>query len=126
VTQTPWQHADRVRRTPQQRAALFLKQGGTCGLCSRRLRPGDDWFLEHVLALECGGADTDDNLQVRCGWHKAAKDAADHGQAGKQRQTATKHFVPKSEKHTKTRPMPGTRASGIKKKMNGSVEWRTK
>jgi hypothetical protein len=110
-----------VKRTPQQKTALFLERGGKCEhpSCRRKLRPGDGYYFEHVLALECGGTDDDDNLQIWCHWHKAEKDAKDHGQAGKQRQTATKHFLPGSQKHTRTRPMPGTKRSGWKQKVSG-------
>lgn len=115
----PWQHEPRKRLTDQDRTRVFLARDGICSQCSRKLSVGDDWIVEHVLALECGGTNDWANLLITCMWCKPSKDAADHKQAGKQRQSATKHFLPKSEKHTKTRPMPGTKRSGWKHKING-------
>lgn len=121
MTQTPWSHEPRKRLTAQDRTRVFMARDGKCGICSRKLTIGDEWIVEHVLALECGGTNDWANLNVTCGWCKPQKDANDHGQAGKQRQTATKHFVPGSQKHTRTRAMPGTKRSGWKQKISG--EW---
>lgn len=124
MTQTPWQHEPRKKLTDQDRTRVFLARDGICSVCKRKLTVGDEWIVEHVLALECGGSNDWANLAVTCGWCKPQKDAKDHAQAGKQRQTATKHFLPRSQ-HTKTRPMPGSRKSGWRKKINGTVERRT-
>lgn len=90
----PFQHNARNRRTPQQRAAIFLARGARCYKCTRKLGPGDDWDLDHVLALENGGSDDDSNLAPICDWCHTAKTADDHETAGHGRRMATKHCVP--------------------------------
>lgn len=116
-----WSHEPRKRLTDQDRARLFMARDGVCSQCTRKIGLGDDWIVEHDIALECGGNNDWSNLALTCGWCKASKDAADHGQAAKQRRTATAHVVPKSRKHTKTRPMPGCRNSPWKRKINGQL-----
>lgn len=93
----PWKHEKRVRLTHQQSAKLFLERNGCCRECGRRLGPADDWVAEHIIALECGGNNSWDNLGITgVACCKVVKDAADHAQAGKQRRSATKHLVSKS------------------------------
>lgn len=93
---SPWHHDPRIRLTAQQVAKLFLERHGCCRECGRRLGPSDEWIVEHVIALENGGTNDWDNLGITCVWCKPEKDARDHGQAGKQRRTAAKHFVSRS------------------------------
>jgi hypothetical protein len=89
--------------TPQRRARIFLARDGVCGRpdlgekdwgCGRKLYSGDDWTIEHDPALECGGDDVDEQCFVVCSWCRPAKDKADHGQAARGRNIATKTLVP--------------------------------
>ncbi len=91
-----WHHDPRIRLTEQQIAKLFLERHGCCRECGRKLGPGQDWIVEHIIALECGGSNEWENLGITGLCCKPAKDAADHAQAGKQRRTATRHIVSKS------------------------------
>jgi 5-methylcytosine-specific restriction protein A len=91
-----WHHDPRIRLSQQQTAKLFVERGGRCRECGRKLGPADDYIVEHVTALECGGSNAWENLGITGLCCKAKKDAADHAQAGKQRRTATKHLVSKS------------------------------
>ena len=92
----PWQHEKRIRLTEQEVAKLFLARHGCCRECGRKLTARDQYIIEHIIALECGGTNDFDNLGLTCTWCKPQKDAKDHAQAGKQRRTATKHLVPRS------------------------------
>lgn len=96
MTRTPWHHDPRVKLTEQKTVKLFLERNGCCRECGRKLGPKDDWICEHVIALENGGTNEWDNLGITCSWCKPKKDAADHGEAAKNRSKATKHFLPKS------------------------------
>lgn len=105
-----WHHDPRIKLTQQQTARLFTERNGCCRECGRKLLAGDDWIVEHVIALENGGTNDWDNLGITGLCCKASKDAKDHAQAGKQRRTATKHLVSKSmRKRSALGKKPGTR-----------------
>lgn len=105
-----WHHDPRIRLTEQQVAKLFLERHGCCRECGRKLGPSDSWIVEHVIALENGGTNDWDNLDLTCSWCKPIKDARDHAKAGKQRRTATKHLVSRSmRKKSSLAKKPGTR-----------------
>lgn len=96
MTGTSFQHHKRGAMTAQRRARLFQERGGRCaGKCGRKLGPKDDWDLDHIIALENGGTDDDDNLRVLCDWCHSEKTSEDHATAGHGRRMATKHCVPK-------------------------------
>jgi 5-methylcytosine-specific restriction endonuclease McrA len=84
-------------------------------LCGRKLHPGDQWIVEHVIALENGGSNDWDNLGITCSWCKLGKDRRDHAQAAKQRRVATRHLIPRT-----MRPSKGWNKK-FKKKINGKV-----
>ena len=90
----PFFHDSR-KMSPQRRARLFLLLGPNCAVCTVKIRPGMDWDLDHILALENGGKDEDENLQVLCIHCHEQKTSDDHGLAGHGRRMATKHVVPK-------------------------------
>lgn len=95
MIETPFTHAKRRIRTPQQRAKIFHANGKRCHKCKRTLGPADWWDLDHRIALENGGTDEDDNLAPCCEWCHDDKTADDHAIAGHGRRRATRHCVPK-------------------------------
>lgn len=102
------------------RLALFLAAGGRCHICGGLIRPGDGWEVEHVIPLAQGGEDGGDNLRpahVKCHRSKTSRDAADTARA-KRREAA--HLGIKKT----SRPIPGSRASGFRKRLDGTVERR--
>lgn len=120
-----WKHEPRIDLTDKQKAKLFLDRGGRCHRCTRKLRPADKWSVEHLIALENGGTNDWDNLDLCCSWCKPKKDAEDHALAAKGRDIAVAHLLPREERRGKGRPMPGSRRSGLRKHMDGRVErWR--
>lgn len=110
--------------TDQERARLFLERGGRCHKCKRKLGPADTWIVEHMLALENGGTNEWQNLDVTCEWCVPKKNAEDDAVAKKIRAVATNHIVPTSQRQSKGRPLQGTKRSGWKKKLDGTVERR--
>lgn len=104
----------RRARTTLQRARLFEDHRGRCHICECKIQVGEKWEVEHVIPLEIGGDDSDDNLapaHVKC--HKA-KTKADARDIAKCRRVAAKH------KGAKTARNPlGSRK--WKKKVDGSV-----
>lgn len=88
-----------------------------CHRCRRKLRPGDDWIDEHLVALENGGTNDLSNRGITCTWCKPHKDAEDHKKAAKSRHVATAHVVP-TKRRDKRRGFKGWR------KFNGEVVWK--
>lgn len=43
---------------------VFERAGGRCALSGRRIRPTDEWDLDHIVPLHLGGLHREDNLQV--------------------------------------------------------------
>lgn len=114
----------RTRLTDQQRARLFLERGGQCHKCTRKIAAGEDWIDEHLIALENGGTNDWDNRGITCKFCLPVKNAEDDKLAAKTRAVATRHIVPTSRREKKWRPLAGTKASGLRKRMDGTVERR--
>lgn len=96
-------HEKRKVFTDQDRAKAFALAGGRCECCTRRIYPGDDWDLDHRIALENGGTNEPGNMQVLCEVCHAKKTGEDHARAGKSRRTYTKHVVPRSRRKSRWR-----------------------
>lgn len=111
----------RKKLSPTQRARVFLAHGGVCAICTRKIAPGEDYDLDHVLPLALGGADEASNLvpvHVDCHRGKGGKTASDIGRIRKADRCAKKHVLKKKSR------MAGSRDSGWKRKMDGTVERR--
>lgn len=93
-------HAPR-NMTEQRRARIFDRDHGRCQKCTRKLRVGDDWDVDHRIPLACGGTDDDDNLQVLCGWCHDDKTPDDIKNAAKAKRLFTKSKVPGRFKNRK-------------------------
>lgn len=91
---TPFEHVKRGAMSPQRRARIFAAAGGQCHTCKRKLGPSDYWDCDHVIALENGGSDGDENMAPCCEWCHALKTGDDHETAGRGRRRYSKHVVP--------------------------------
>lgn len=63
-------------------AKLFKLQKGKCPCCKQPL--GDDYHLDHIMPLHCGGSNTDDNMQLLravCNMQKHVKHPIDFMQS---------------------------------------------
>lgn len=123
MSTTAFTHEPRRTLSPRERAEKFAACGGRCALCERKLGPSDRWDIDHELALSGGGTNEAANLRVVCAWCHDKKSRADTTTAAKGKRRAIKHTVPREHRRP-SRPMPGSRASGWKKPVNGPAERR--
>ena len=70
---------------------VWARCDGKCALSGRKLRPGEAWQLDHILALAHGGRHAEGNLQVVSVDAHKVKTKADAGITAKIRRVALKH-----------------------------------
>ena len=101
------------------RLTLFLKRKGICSTCTQKIDAGKAWDIDHILPLALGGTNTPENLQILCRpCHKAKTTKTDLPRIAKAKRLKAKHLGAQSPTH---RPIPGSRRSPWKRKMDGSV-----
>lgn len=104
------------------RVAAFERAAGHCEGCTARLAVGK-FHYDHVLPDALGGEPTLENCAVLCTSCHGAKTAkGDVPQIAKMKRQRASHIGARS---SLSRPMPGSKASGLRKRMNGTVERRT-
>ena len=111
----------RSQMTKARATRIFLSRNGKCWICGNQIR-GEPYEIEHPEELADGGPDRDEDLHpvhVKC--HKA-KTAAARAPRSKRNNLVTAGW---QSRPRKSAPMPGSRASKWKHKMNGQVERRT-
>lgn len=114
--------ARRKPLTRRQRIAAHDREGGRCCVCLQPIAPGEPFIDEHLIPLAIGGSNDRDNrgiAHIPCAKVKTARDQKIIAKASRQR---AKFLGIK--KKAKGRPLPGTKASGLKKRMDGTVERR--
>lgn len=106
---------------PRVRLRVFEAHGGVCHLSGRRIQAGEPWDCDHIVALVNGGMHRESNLAPALRDKHRAKTADDVREKSIVRRKQMKFLgiTPK-----KGRPMPGSKASGLRKRMNGEVERR--
>jgi len=110
------------RRTwsPRARRNLFLAHGGKCCVCGLPIT-FKNWIVEHRVPLSMSGADDLSNIapaHAHCAREKTSAEAGPRAKADRQGAVHVGAKVPKG------RPMVGTKRSGFKRKMDGTVERR--
>lgn len=107
---------------PRVRVRVFQRYGGRCQCgCNRPIRAGESWQCEDTVALINGGERRESNLKPWLTEHHKNKTKADVAEKSMVYRKRAAHL---GIKVRKGRPMPGSRASGVKIKMNGTVERR--
>ena len=108
--------------SPRRRLQVWERTGGTCVICDQRIDGvRERWIVEHMRALELGGVDAIENMgpaHETCGRTKTRDDHARTAQAKRQK---LRHLGAT----TTARPLPGSRATALKRKINGMVVPRT-
>ncbi|MEL8055956.1 MAG: HNH endonuclease [Pseudomonadota bacterium] len=102
---------------PHVRARVFDAHDGICAESGRKIRAGEDWDLDHALALCNGGQHRESNLQPVLKDPHKAKTARDVAQRAKNGRVRKKHLGIKARKQL----IPGSKGSGYRKKMDGTV-----
>jgi len=99
------------------RLRVFEAHGGKCHITGQKINPGDAWDLDHVLALINGGENREGNLAPALRHAHRAKTARDVAQKAKDTRIRAKHVGAAKPKAA----MPGSRASGWKRKLDGTL-----
>lgn len=103
-----------------RRLRIWEANGGICVLCGQKIDGvRQRWIVEHIRALELGGEDTDANCGPAHEYCAAEKTRIDHITTAKAKRIKARHL---GIRKPTSRPLPGTRASGIRKRMNRTVE----
>ena len=113
---------DDTKAPPRVCLRIFLRHDGRCSCCNRRIGPTEQWQLDHIVALINGGENRETNLQPLLTEHHRTKTRKDIAEKALSYRKRVKHL---GIKRAKSRPMPGSKASGIRKRMDGTVERRT-
>ena len=105
----------------KERREVFEYWHGICHITGRKIDPElDDWDIEHVIPRWAGGEDTLENMRPalkEAHAEKTKQEASDRAKGNR--------IINKREKMTRSKnPMKGSKASGIRRKMNGEVEYR--
>ena len=102
---------------------VFDAHGGVCYITGRKINPPfDQYDIDHKIALINKGQNRESNLAPVLREVHRAKTARDVAEKAKVERTRQKHL---GLKRSTSRPIPGSKASGVRKRMNGTVERRT-
>lgn len=101
---------------PRVRLRVFEQSGGQCHLCNRRIRAGEYWQCDHIVALCNGGANAEKNLKPACRNCCYAKTAEDVAEKAEVAATRKSFILPKP-----LSTWGAGRGSKWKKKMNGET-----
>lgn len=113
---------DDTAAPPRVRVRNFDAHNGICHLCSNKIWPGESWETDHVVRLKDGGGNVESNLapaHKKCHSEKSGREQTAGAKVDRVRK---KHLGVKAKKG---RPMAGTKASGWKRKMDGTWERRS-
>lgn len=102
---------------PRVRLRVFERHGGVCYLTGRKIGPGDKWDLDHVRALCNGGENRESNLAPALRDAHRKKTAEDVKARAKADRVRKKHLGIKTTRS----PLPGSKASGWKRRVDGTV-----
>jgi len=98
----------RVRITAKMRADIFMRHGGVCHMCQMKVVPGEEWDVSHEIPLEAGGR--------KCHRHHTA--TVDAPLIAKVKRIHQRHIGAKLKSKN---PLPGSRHSKFKRKMDGTI-----
>ena len=99
---------------------VFNDHQGICYLTGVKIRPGDEWDLEHIKALCNGGEHRESNLAPALRTAHKEKTAQDRGEKAKVDRLKKKHFGMSEKK----RGFQTNKNGMFKKKLDGTVERR--
>lgn len=95
---------------------------GCCEECGKQIRSGHGPEFDHIVAAWLGGSADLENCSVLCSMcHSLKTTKLDVPGIAKTKRILAKRI--KADR-PKSRPLPGTKASGLRKRMDGRVERR--
>lgn len=101
---------------PRVRLRIFERHEGVCHISGRKIRPGEKWHVEHVLALSLGGENRESNLAPALVEPHKAKTAQDRKTKARNDKVRKRHLgIRKPSKFA------CSRSSKWKKKLDGTV-----
>lgn len=108
--------------TRATKSAAWARCKGCCEECGKQIRSGNGPEYDHIVEAWLGGSADLDNCAVLCSHCHSLKTATlSIPQIAKTKRVLAKRI--KADRK-KSRPMPGTKASGLKKHIDGSVSKR--
>lgn len=93
---------------PRVRLRIFERADGVCYLSGRKIRPGEKWEIEHVLALALGGTHSESNMAPALVAPHKVKTAADRRMKAKNDRVSKRHLGIKKRRRT----IPGRKFDG--------------
>lgn len=85
---------------------VFQRCKGCCHRCGRKIPVGDQWVLEHRVAIINLGANAESNLCLTCSWCKPAKDAEDVAIKAKTYAKQKAYLLPREPGRLQSRGFP--------------------
>lgn len=105
------------RMSAKRRMQIWEAHRGVCHICGAKIDGGRErWDVEHIIALEISGDDSDANLapaHVSCHRAKSKQDAAAIAKAKRMEQRAA------GIRRQTRNPLPGSKGSGWKRTFSG-------
>ena len=96
----PFHHEPRKKFSARERAEIFAAADGKCANCKRKIRIGEEWDIDHTLALSRGG--DNEGIQVLCEFCHGAKTSDDISEASKMKRTYVRQNVPARFRRSKS------------------------
>lgn len=110
--------SDDAKIPPRVKLRIWEREGGRCWLTGRKIYPGDAYDFDHKVALCNGGEHRESNLAPALRSAHRAKTADDVRLRAKVDRVRKIHLGIKTQSRN---PLPGSNASGWKRRMDGSV-----
>ena len=102
---------------PRVRLRVLDRAGHRCQKCTKFRVAGEAWGCDHVVAIINGGMNAESNLQALCENCHRSKTRLDIARKALTAASKKRHLGLKKSKN----PMPGSRGSKWKRKMNGTL-----
>ncbi len=97
---------------------IFERDGGVCHISGRKITASDKWDADHIIPLADGGEHRESNLAPAIREAHQHKTAQENAARAVTRRKRSRHI---GIKKTVRNPLPGSKGSKWRKKLNGEV-----